>query len=94
MIQLCEEAYNVAKSIDAGGKHLILCNFTGIKSTKQFLEESRNFGLRTAGIAEKIAIVGVVGARRFLVESYMLFTGQWDMKNFNTEKEALAWLIA
>ena len=39
-------------------------------------------------------VIGISGMKTILLDGYILFTGAKDLKIFNTEAEALDWLVS
>ena len=90
MIALIDE---IGKLYDrVTGTTLALLDLRGANLSIEFLRQAQTFGKSVASKREKSAILGVVGLKRFFLNTYNAFTNG-DMKPFNTKEEALAYLI-
>ena len=74
---------------------LLITDFTKINpmpGSMKVLEES---GKRvTRHKAERAAVLGVSGARNLFLTTYLLVTGQKNVKTFNDKDDALEWLVS
>jgi len=76
-------------------KTLLLSNFQDTYVSPNYMNEVNKTGkeIRTK-IISKTALVGIQGVKSILLRSYITFTGQKDMKTFDTEELAKEWLIS
>jgi hypothetical protein len=44
--------------------------------------------------AAKTALLGIYGTREKLVKGYILFADEQNLKTFETEQEAIEWLVS
>jgi hypothetical protein len=92
MIQLAEEE---AKEVLAQpGKVLAINNMTGTSIGTDFMNVVKKFGkeIGPAKIA-KGAVLGITGLKGILFDGFLRATGDSTTKSFNTEQEALSWLV-
>lgn len=73
---------------------LSLSNITDAYATPVFLKEANKFATETKHLLKKGAIVGIKGAKKILLKTFNLFLGDKGLRPFDTEDEALRWLIS
>lgn len=76
------------------GNLLILQNFEGTYANKEFMEEIKKLGKEVKDKVKKNALVGITGIKKILLRAYIAFSGEKDIKTFNTEEDAKEWLIS
>lgn len=74
----------------------LLTNFEGSVINSQAMQAIKESGKEyIEPIAEKSAVVGIKGIRHVLVQAYNRFTGAGEYQQmFDTEEEALEWLVS
>ncbi len=72
----------------------ILTDFTGIFGSTEYMSKVKAYGkeLRQNSKAKQ-AVMGITGMKQVLLNGYLAFTGDKTIKPFNTQAEALEWLI-
>lgn len=90
MMQTLEEA--TEKSLKDNKKRLLLTNFTNAYAVPEFMERSKAAGKKTKHLTPKAAIVGLLGAKKILLNAYNIFTKS-SMKAFEDEQKAKEWLV-
>jgi hypothetical protein len=74
-------------------KVLVLADYTGTFATLNFMNRLKKLGKEVLEPkTEKGALIGVVGIKKMLLNTYNLFTGG-NLKAFNSEEEALKYLV-
>ncbi len=77
------------------GKSLILDDFEGAVVSKEVMARLKELGPQVELRTEKSAIVGIHGVRHVLLAAYNRVTGASNnQKLFDTQEEALEWLIS
>ena len=75
-------------------KVLGLANFVGVNVTANYMARVNKTGVEVRNQkVQKMALLGVTGLKLILLQSYFRFTGATNMKTFDTEAAALAWLV-
>lgn len=74
------------------GSILNLVNVTGSVGTPEGLEILKKSAADTKRKTKRIAVLGVTGLKQLMAEGIARITGQ-TIRYFNTEEEALDWLI-
>jgi hypothetical protein len=76
-------------------KALLLTNFENATVSPPFIKEVRRLGKKIiSDKAAKTALLGIYGARGKLVKDYILLTSEENLKTFETEQEAIEWLVS
>jgi len=76
-------------------KTLLLSNFQDTYVSPNYMNEVNKTGKEIRSkIISKTALVGIQGVKSILLRSYITFTGQKEMKTFDTEELAKDWLIS
>ena len=93
MIKLLYNTCHVLKKFNE--KALLLTNFENAKVSTQFMSEVKHLGKEViTQKAAKTALLGIYGVRKKLVKDYILFTSEENLKTFETEQEAIEWLVS
>jgi hypothetical protein len=90
----------ILKTIDEASKRALLenkrrlqlSNLTGVFAVPEFMNKVKEAGKKTKHLTLKSAVVGITGAKKLLLNTYITFTGA-DMKAFDDEESAKEWLI-
>lgn len=92
MIEYLKEAERTI--LDDNKPYLTLTNISDAFATKGFLKQAGIMGEKTGHLTVKGAIVGVNGGKRVLLNVFnRLFAGKKGLKPFDSEKEALEYLV-
>lgn len=76
-------------------KILVLANYNDCSPTGEYFFAVKKFGKETiAKKTKKTATVGINGVKRLLFNTYISFTGDYNVRLFNEEDVALEWLIS
>ncbi|MBN1413251.1 MAG: hypothetical protein JW969_20590 [Spirochaetales bacterium] len=75
------------------GNLLILQNYEGTFANKEFMDEVKKLGKEVADKVKRNALVGITGIKKVLLQAYITFSGEKNIKTFGTEEEAKEWLI-
>lgn len=77
------------------GRILSLLNFENAYVSPAFMNEAKKLG-KEIGLEKmgKSAFVGVTGLKKILFQAYVSFTGQADVRTFDTDQEAKDWLMS
>lgn len=89
MIKQLEQEADIM--LKAGQKVLYLGNFEGTVIESEFMKKANELGKKTEPLNEKSAIVGVVGMKAVILNTYNMLTGG-KIKAFNSEEKALEYL--
>lgn len=74
--------------------YLTLTNISDAFATKGFLEQASTLGKRTGHLTIKGAIVGLSGGKKILLNVFnRMFVGKKGLKPFDTEREAMEYLV-
>ena len=77
------------------GKFLGISNFADSPGSPEFLEKLNKFGREVfEPKAEKQAILGITGLKGVLFQAYLRFTGTKNTKPFNSEEDAINYLVS
>jgi hypothetical protein len=92
MIHVLEEEI----SVDAASptKVLVLANFEGTSGSVEYMARVKKAGkeIRNQKV-QKTALLGITGLKVVLLDGYIRFTGDEHIRAFDTEAEALDWLV-
>ncbi len=93
LIQVLNEAQTLIQA--QTGTVVTLSNYDGVAVTAGFLNRLKELGKRAVqtGRIEKLAVLGITELKSVLVQGYLNATGQKNTRTFNTEAEALDWLV-
>ena len=92
MLQLLEDQANWMKISPAG--IFVLSNVPGTTISSEFMNKSRQFGKDVfMHKTKKSAVVGITGIKAVFMQGYQIFTGAQKSRSFQTEGEALDWLV-
>lgn len=72
----------------------ILSNFEGISIGAESIARTKEWGKRNELKIKRQALLGITGLKTILLRGYMAFTGQTNIKTFESEGEALDWLVS
>jgi len=88
-------AEQVAQVHAAGAKVRVLHDYREAFWGERFVEESKRLSKAARETAfERVALVGLVGVKKALFQSYRLFTGDHSSRAFDTLEAALDWLAS
>ncbi|WP_420582925.1 hypothetical protein [Reichenbachiella sp.] len=80
--------------LDENKPYLTLTNISDAFATKKFLQQAGRLGEKTEHLTVKGAIVGLNGGKKVLLKVFnRLFAGKKGLQPFDTEKEALEYLV-
>lgn len=91
-IQTLEELILMTRT--SAGDDLILSNYEGISIASEYMNRIKKAGKENQSRMKRQAVIGISGMKTILLDGYILFTGAKDLKIFNTEAEALDWLVS
>jgi hypothetical protein len=74
------------------GSVLALANLNDTTASSAAVELFKQSSARTKPYIDKLALVGITGLKRFLAEMVARVSGR-EMRLFNTEADAVAWLL-
>jgi hypothetical protein len=89
-IQNLEELSKILKS--SPSSLLILSNFDGVSIGSEYMNKVKPWGKDLQPKIKRQALLGITGLKNILLQGYIIFTGEKDIKAFNTEAEALEYL--
>lgn len=93
--EMIEVLHKEAETLKAqSNKTLVMADFSNSFANDKYMDEVKKVGnaiLKSK--IEKTATVGISGIKKILFKAYITFTGQKDVKLFDTQKEALDWLV-
>ena len=72
---------------------LTISNFEGVSVGNDFMNRVKEWGKTNQAITGRQGVLGVTGLKSILFQGYLTFTGDKNMKPFDTEAEALDWVI-
>ena len=73
----------------------LLTNFENTIGTTEFMNEVKRLGNEVISVkTTKTALLGISSFKGVLVQGYTFFTGEKNLKAFNTEQEAMEWLVS
>ena len=72
----------------------IFSNFDGVPVGTEFMNKVKPWGKELQPKIKRQALLGVTGLKNILLQGYILFTGEKEIKTFDTEAEALAYLTS
>jgi len=88
-------AQQVTQVQAAGAKVRALHDYRDAFWGERFMEESKRLSKAARETAfERVAVVGLVGVKKALFQSYRLFTGDNSTRTFDTVEAALDWLAS
>ena len=70
----------------------ILSNFDGVPVGTEFMNKVKPWGKELQPKIKRQALLGVTGLKNILLQGYILFTGEKEIKTFDSEAEALDYL--
>ncbi len=77
----------------APGAVSILSNFEGASVSGAFMAKAKDRGKERKAKVERQALVGITGLKKILMTGYITFTGQKAVRAFETDAEALDWIV-
>jgi hypothetical protein len=93
MIKFLHETCEILKK--STEKVPLLVNFENTTGTTEFMNEVKRLGKEVISVkTTKTALLGITGVKSVLVQGYAFFTGEKKLKTFQTEKEAMDWLVS
>ncbi|MDD5311999.1 MAG: hypothetical protein PHO26_03050 [Dehalococcoidia bacterium] len=75
-------------------KVLMMTNFNEAHGSKEFMDRINKEGKETKDKVEKSALLGITGVKSILFSAYVRFTGQNNLKSFDTEEAAIEYLVS
>jgi len=90
-IQVLEEVTKILKSSPT--KMPILSNFEGAAVGSEFMNKVKPWGKDMQPKIKRQALLGITGLKSILLQGYILFTGEKEIKAFDTEAEAMDYLL-
>ena len=76
-------------------KVTVLANFENTYASSKYMDEVNRLGKEvTKNIVDKTALIGIVGIKKILVNSFIRFTGDNNLKIFDNEDNAKEWLVS
>jgi hypothetical protein len=72
---------------------LILQNYEGTYANAEFVAEIKRLGAEVKDHLSKNAVVGITGIKKIFMAAYAQFSGEKNLRAFDTEEEALKWLL-
>ena len=91
LIQTLDES--IRQEVDSPTKVLVLANVEGSSGSSEYMERVKQAGKENAQKVQKTALVGTTGVKVILLSAYLRFTGDKSTRSFDTEAEALDWLV-
>jgi hypothetical protein len=86
------------QSIKIGSKNdqpcPVLSNFEGTYLSQGFMDEAKSLSKQYTQKIKKRALVGITGVKKILLKAYITLTGEQTNMVFDTEEDALKWLIS
>jgi len=93
MLKLLHETCEILKN--SPERVPLLTSFENTTGTTEFMNEVKRLGKEVISLkTTKTALLGISGVKNVLVQGYIFFTGENKLKTFQTEKEALDWLVS
>lgn len=93
MFAVLDECVKIVKTLP--GNYLSLTNFTDSVASSEFMDRLKKEGKSVfEQKTGKGASVGITGLKLILFQAYLRFTGSKNRKLFNTEREAIDWLVS
>jgi hypothetical protein len=89
--QVLDEVTNILKS--SPSKLAILSNFEGATVGTEFMNKVKPWGKEMQPKIKRQALLGITGLKGILLQGYILFTGEKEIKAFDTEAEAMNYLL-
>ena len=90
-IQLLEELIATLKMSPTS--LLILSNFEGIRIGPEFLDRGKAMGIEYQSKIKRQAFIGVTGIKKVIFQGFVTFTGAKEIRAFDSEAEAMDWLV-
>jgi hypothetical protein len=72
---------------------LTIANFEGVSGGNEFLDRVKEWGKEHQSKMGRQAVLGITGLKNILFQGYLKFTGDKNMKAFDTEAEAMDWVV-
>ena len=92
LLQILHKGIEIEKTLKENS--LALANFENTFLSYQVMEEMKKSGKHRKKVMKKLALVGISGMKVIFLRAYIEFTGQKNIKTFNTEEEAFDWLVS
>ena len=73
---------------------LILSNFESVSVGSEYMNRVKEAGKENQSKIKAQAVLGVTGLKNILLQGYITFTGEKNMKTFDSETEAMDWLVS
>ena len=91
MLQTLDEA--ISEELASPTKVLVLANFEDSFGSPEFMGHLKQVGKEMLPKVQKTAVLGITGVKGILLNAYIRFTGDENIRTFDTEAEALDWLV-
>ena len=91
LIQTLDES--ISEEVASPTKVLVLANFAGSFGSTEFMGHLKQVGKEMMPKVQKTAVLGITGAKEILLNVYLRFTGDKNIRTFVTEAKALDWLV-
>lgn len=96
MISLVKNGFDARFAAPKNEIFLELSDFTGSKVSNKFMEVAKSLGKKSTdeGYQNKSALLGITGLKKTFLSAYIIFSGNKTTKAFNSEEEAVEWLLS
>ena len=91
MLETLDEAEKKSLERNTPGG-LVLINISGVYAVQEFIQRAKEVGKTTGPLTAKSAIVGIVGVKKILLNTYNLLSRAYT-RAFDTEESAKDWLV-
>ena len=92
MVNVLHQEVNIEKTLKE--KTVVLANFEGTHGSGEYMSELKKLGKEVRNEkTSKTALLGITGVKKVLLSAYIAFTGDKNLRPFDNEEDALAWLI-
>jgi hypothetical protein len=93
MLRILHEYTNILRT--QPGRVNCLEIYEGSFGSGEFVEEGKKLGKEVhIHKIDKNALIGVTGIKKGLLQAYLTFSGQKNVRTFSSKEEAVAWLTA
>lgn len=93
MLQVLYDEIEILKKQE--DKVLVMANYGDCSPTGEYFHVVKKFGKETLKKKTfKTATLGITGVKRLLFNTYIHFTGDYNVRLFDNEERALEWLVS
>ena len=86
---------HVKAAIGSQTKYLSILNFKDASASNEFMDQVKKAGKEVLEEkTERSAVLGITGLKSVLFQAYLKFSGAKTTRAFNTEEEAIAYLVS